>query len=56
MIHKEYRVICTLQDSVKVVLLQEQPVVVLLLNRALTTWSLAMDERGGHEDLRGSSH
>jgi hypothetical protein len=56
MIHKEYRVICTLQDSVEVVLLQEQPAVVLLLNRALTSWSLAMDEHGGHEDLRGSSH
>jgi hypothetical protein len=37
------------------VLLQEQPVVVLLLERALVSWSLAMDERGGHEDLRGSS-
>jgi hypothetical protein len=28
--------------------------VVLLLERALTFWSLAMDEHGGHEDLRGS--
>jgi hypothetical protein len=28
--------------------------VVLLLGRALASWSLAMDERGGHEDLRGS--
>jgi hypothetical protein len=36
------------------VLLQEQPVVVLLLERVLVSWSLAMDERGGHEDLRGS--
>jgi hypothetical protein len=34
--------------------LQEQPTVVLLLERALVSWSLAMDERGGHEDLRGS--
>jgi hypothetical protein len=29
--------------------------VVLLLERDLVSWSLAMDERGGHEDLRGSS-
>jgi hypothetical protein len=36
------------------VLLQEQPVVVLLLERALVTWSLAMDECGGHKDLRSS--
>jgi hypothetical protein len=28
--------------------------VVLLLERALTSWSLAMDERSGHKDLRGS--
>ncbi len=34
--------------------LQEQPAVVLLLERVLVSWSLAMDERGGHEDLRGS--
>jgi hypothetical protein len=25
------------------------------VGRALVSWSLAMDERGGHEDLRGSS-
>jgi hypothetical protein len=37
-------------------LLQEQPAVVLLLDGALVSWSLAMDEHGGHEDLRGSSH
>jgi hypothetical protein len=36
------------------VLLQEQPTVVLLLERTLTSWSLVMDEHGGHEDLRGS--
>jgi hypothetical protein len=36
--------------------LQEQPAVVLLLEGALVSWSLAMDERGGHEDLRGSGH
>jgi hypothetical protein len=36
------------------VLLQEQLVVVLLLEGALVSWSLAMDKRGGHEDLRGS--
>jgi hypothetical protein len=34
------------------VLLQEQPAVVLLLERALI--SLAMDERSEHQDLRGS--
>jgi hypothetical protein len=28
--------------------------VVLLLEGALVSWLLAMDERGGHEDLRGS--
>jgi hypothetical protein len=38
------------------VLLQEQPAVVLLLERALVSWSLAMDEYSGHEDLRGSDH
>jgi hypothetical protein len=27
---------------------------VLLLEGSLVSWSLAMDERGGHEDLRGS--
>jgi hypothetical protein len=36
-------------------LLQEQSAVVLLLERVLVSWSLAMDERGGHEDLCGSS-
>jgi hypothetical protein len=34
--------------------LQEQPAVVLLLEGALVSWSLAMDECGGHEDLCGS--
>jgi hypothetical protein len=34
------------------VLLQEQPVVVLLLEGVLVFWLLAMDERGEHEDLR----
>jgi hypothetical protein len=38
------------------VLLQEQPVVVLLLEGVLVSWSLAMDERGRHKDLRGSTH
>jgi hypothetical protein len=33
------------------VLLQEQPDVVLLLERALVYWSLAIDERSGHKDL-----
>ncbi len=36
------------------VLLQEQLVVLLLLERDLTSWSLAMDEHGEHKDLRGS--
>jgi hypothetical protein len=36
--------------------LQEHPVVVLLLVGALVSWSLAMDERGGHGDLCGSGH
>jgi hypothetical protein len=36
--------------------LQEQPVVVLLLEGALVSWSLAMDECSGHEDLSGSGH
>jgi hypothetical protein len=35
--------------------LQEQLVVVLLLEGALVSWSLAMDECGGHEDLRDSN-
>jgi hypothetical protein len=34
--------------------LQEQPAVVLLLEGVLVSWSLAMDERGGREDLRSS--
>jgi hypothetical protein len=34
--------------------LQEQPVVVLLLEGAMVSWSLAMDKRGGHKDLRDS--
>jgi hypothetical protein len=36
------------------VLLQEQPAMVLLLEMTLVSWSLAMDDCGGHEDLRGS--
>jgi hypothetical protein len=35
-------------------LLQEQPAVVLLLEGALISWLLAIDEHGGHEYLRGS--
>jgi hypothetical protein len=35
-------------------LLQEQPAVVLLLEGTLVSWSLAIDECGGHEDLCGS--
>jgi hypothetical protein len=30
--------------------------VVLLLEGALVSWSLAMDERSGHDDLCGSGH
>jgi hypothetical protein len=30
--------------------------VVLLLEGALVSWSLAMDERSGHKDLRGLGH
>jgi hypothetical protein len=30
--------------------------VVLLLKRALVSWSLAMNEHGGHKNLRGSGH
>jgi hypothetical protein len=30
--------------------------VVLLLEGAVVSWSLAIDERGGHKDLRGSGH
>jgi hypothetical protein len=36
------------------VLLHEQPVVVLLFGRTLASLSLAIDERGGRQDLRGS--
>jgi hypothetical protein len=34
--------------------LQEQPAVVLLLGRDLVSWSLTIDEHGGHEDLHDS--
>jgi hypothetical protein len=37
-------------------LLQEQPAVIFLLERGLVSWSLAMDEHGGHQDLCGSGH
>jgi hypothetical protein len=36
--------------------LQEQPTVVLLLEEVLVSWSLAMNECGGYEDLRDSGH
>jgi hypothetical protein len=36
------------------VLLQEQPTMFLLWARALASWSLTMDECGGHHNLRGS--
>jgi hypothetical protein len=32
----------------------EQPVVVLSWERPLASWLLALGERSGHEDLRGS--
>jgi hypothetical protein len=35
------------------VLLQEHLIVVLLLKKVLVSWSLAKNERGGHEDLCG---
>jgi hypothetical protein len=38
------------------VLLQEQPAELLLLEGALVSWSLAMDECGEHEDLCGLGH
>jgi hypothetical protein len=34
--------------------LQEQSALVLLLEAALVAWSVAIDERSGHEDLRDS--
>jgi hypothetical protein len=34
--------------------LLEQPAVVLLWGRYLASWLLALGERGGHDDLRGS--
>jgi hypothetical protein len=34
--------------------LQVQPAMVLLLEGALVSWSLAMDECGEHDDLSGS--
>jgi hypothetical protein len=36
------------------VLLPKQPAALLLWGRALATWSLAMDEHGGHKDLHDS--
>jgi hypothetical protein len=41
--------------TLPLVLLQEQPTVVLLFERDLVS-PLAMDECGGHEDLRDSGH
>jgi hypothetical protein len=35
---------------------QEQPAVVLLWGRCLASWLLALGERGGDNDLRGSDH
>jgi hypothetical protein len=34
--------------------LQEQPAVFFLLDEDLVYWSLALGERGGHDNLRGS--
>jgi hypothetical protein len=38
------------------VALQEQSAVILLLEGVLVSWSLDMDERGGHDDLCGLDH
>jgi hypothetical protein len=38
------------------VLLHEQLVVVLLLERALASWSFAMDEHDGYQDLHVLGH
>jgi hypothetical protein len=40
--------------TLSLVLPQKQPIMVLLLERVLVSWLLAIDERGGHEDLRDS--
>jgi hypothetical protein len=40
--------------TLPLVLLQEQPPMVLLLEGALVSWSLALGEHSGHDDLRGS--
>jgi hypothetical protein len=40
--------------TLSLVPLQEQSTVVLLLDEVLVYWSLAMDERSGHKNLRGS--
>jgi hypothetical protein len=42
--------------TLPLVLPQEQPDVVLLSERDLVSWSLAIDERDEHEDLHGSSY
>jgi hypothetical protein len=36
--------------------LRQQHTVVLLWERPLASWLLALGERGGHDDLRGSGH
>jgi hypothetical protein len=52
-----WRVKCQISfTTLPPVSLQEQPAGVLLLEMALVSWSLAMDEYGEHEDLRGSDH
>jgi hypothetical protein len=38
------------------VLLQEQPVMVLLLESTLVSWSSAIDEHGEDKDLRDLGH
>jgi hypothetical protein len=35
---------------------QEQSVVIRLREMSLASWLLALDERGGHGDLRGLGH
>jgi hypothetical protein len=44
---------CCRSGFTTLVLLQEQSAMVLLLERDLVSWSLAIDEYGGHEDLCG---
>jgi hypothetical protein len=42
--------------TLSLLLLQKQFTVIFLLEETLIPWSLALDECGGHKDLRGSVH